>query len=78
MLGWFRYGFNKKRDGTRYVEHVFLHPMGYGGHIAHFGSTGMQNIDALFLMLGWPLWVSIKSAPGHAMLNLYFCTLWDL
>jgi hypothetical protein len=27
ILGCDRYGFHKKRDGTRYAKHVFLHPV---------------------------------------------------
>jgi hypothetical protein len=29
MLGWDQYGFNKKRDGTRYAKLVFLHRYGF-------------------------------------------------
>jgi hypothetical protein len=51
MLGWDWYGFNKRRTGTRYIELVFLHKMGYAGHVVHSGTSRSRNIDALFLML---------------------------
>jgi hypothetical protein len=53
MLGWDRYGFNKKRVQTRYGELVLFHPVGSAGHVMLFGTPGAQNINSLFFMLGW-------------------------
>jgi hypothetical protein len=54
MLGWDQYRFDKKRVGTRYAEHVFVHQGRSTCHVGHFGAERAQNVDALFFMLGWP------------------------
>jgi hypothetical protein len=43
----------KKHVGTRYAEHVLLHPLKSVGPIVHFGASGAQNVYALFFMLRW-------------------------
>jgi hypothetical protein len=53
MLRWARCGFHKNHAGTRYAELVFLHPVGYTGHVEHTGKYGAQKVDTLFFMLGW-------------------------
>jgi hypothetical protein len=40
ILGQDRYGFHKKRVGTRYANLEFSHPMGSAGHIVHYGASG--------------------------------------
>jgi hypothetical protein len=40
MLGRDEYGFDKKRDRTSHAKLVFLHPVGYAGHIVHYGASG--------------------------------------
>jgi hypothetical protein len=39
MLEWDWYGFDKKRIGTRYAEHVFLHQLGCTSDIVHSGMS---------------------------------------
>jgi hypothetical protein len=53
MLGWGRYGYDKKRAGIRYAEIVFLQPVGSTGHIVHSGASETRIVDALFFMLVW-------------------------
>jgi hypothetical protein len=53
MLGWDRYGFDRKRVSTRYAKHMFLHLVGSVGHVVHSSPSGAQIVIALFLMLGW-------------------------
>jgi hypothetical protein len=40
ILGWDRYGFDKKSARTRYAELAFLHLVGFAGHVVHFGASG--------------------------------------
>jgi hypothetical protein len=37
--GWDQYGFDKKRVGTRYAEHVFFASVGSAGHVVHSGAS---------------------------------------
>jgi hypothetical protein len=38
---------------TRYVELVFLHPVGCPAHVVRSGVSGEQNVDTLFFMVWW-------------------------
>jgi hypothetical protein len=53
MLGWARCGAHKMHVGTRYAEHVFLHPVGSAGHVVGSRTLALQNIDTLFFILRW-------------------------
>jgi hypothetical protein len=39
MLGWDWYGIDKNSLGARYTKLVFLPPMGFVGHVVHFGTS---------------------------------------
>jgi hypothetical protein len=53
MLRWARCDFQKKHTRTHYAELVFLHPVGYAGHVVHYSAFGLRNINALFFILRW-------------------------
>jgi hypothetical protein len=59
MLGWDRYGFDKKCTRIPYEERVFLLPLGYAGRVVHSGASGVQNVNA-FSSSGGLQVVSIK------------------
>jgi hypothetical protein len=77
MLRCDRDGFDKKRTGTRYAKLVFLHLVGYAGHVMYSGPFGARNVGA-FSCFGGPGAVYIKGASGHATPKLCFCMQWDL
>jgi hypothetical protein len=53
LLGWAHFRYHKKHAGTRYAELLFLHPVGSTGHVVRSSASVVQNVNALFLMLGW-------------------------
>jgi hypothetical protein len=64
--------FSKKRTGTHYAEHVFLHPVGYLVHVVHSGASGAGNVEALFFWLGWDRYEYDKKCAGHVTPKLCF------
>jgi hypothetical protein len=78
MLGWDRYGFDKKHIVTPNAELVFLHPVVSPGHIVHFGASGARNIDALYFMLRCDWCDFHKKRVGQVTSNLCFCIRWDM
>jgi hypothetical protein len=69
MLKWDRYGFEKKRAGTRYTS---LHLGGSAGHIVHSGAFEVRNVDALFIMLGLACCSFHKKRSGTHYVELVF------
>jgi hypothetical protein len=78
MLGWDRCRFHKKLAATRYVELVFLHLVGFVGHVVYSGTSGMQNVNTLIFMLGWDQCGFHKKRTGTRYAELVFCIRWHL
>jgi hypothetical protein len=78
MLGWDRYGFDKKRTGTRYTKHVILHSVGYAGRVVNSGASRSQNIDALFFMLSWARYGFLQKCVQTCYTKLVFCIWLDM
>jgi hypothetical protein len=72
MLVWDLYGFDRKHVGASYAKLVFLHPVGSVGHVVHSGASGVQNVNALFLMLGWDQYRFHKKCAGTRYAELMF------
>jgi hypothetical protein len=72
IIGWDRYGFDKKRTGTLYSEPMFLHLVGSVGHQVYFGAFWTQNKIALFSYLVETSTDSTISALGHIYAELVF------
>jgi hypothetical protein len=53
VLGWARCASHEKRIGEQYTKLVFLHLVRSVGHIVCSGASEVQNVNALFFMLGW-------------------------
>jgi hypothetical protein len=72
MFGWDRYVFNKNCTGRRYGELVFLHTVGFAGHVVHFGAPLMRNIDTLFIKFLWDTYGFNKKHIGTRYAELVF------
>jgi hypothetical protein len=63
------------RIGTRYAKLVFLHPVGYAGHIVQSRACSMNNVDVLFFMLWWDLYGCHKTSNETRCAKLAFLHL---
>jgi hypothetical protein len=78
QAGWDRCGFHKKRIWTRYAELVFLHLLGYVGHVVHSDVFMCKKSTHYFSCSGGTGTNSTKSVSEHVTPNLCFCIWWDL
>jgi hypothetical protein len=78
MLGWDRYGYDKKRAKTCYAELVFLHPVDLRVTYYILVRLGRETSTHYFPGSG-PIGMDMtKSGSGHVTPNLCFCIRWDL
>jgi hypothetical protein len=52
---------------------MFLHPVGYAGHVAHSSASGAWNVEALFFMLVWDRYGFHKRRTGTLYAEVVFC-----
>jgi hypothetical protein len=65
------------RVETRYAELVFLHPVGFAGHIVHSRASVRKTLTHHFSCSGGPGAISIKSMLRHITSYWCFCIQWD-
>jgi hypothetical protein len=53
MLTWAFYGSDEKCARAQYAELVFLHSVGFAGHVVQSVASGARNVKTLFFMLEW-------------------------
>jgi hypothetical protein len=78
ILGWDRYGFDKKHAEASYTKIVFLHPVGSVGHLVLSVASGTRNVNTLFSCSGGTKLDLRKSALGHVTPNMCSCIRWNL
>jgi hypothetical protein len=57
---------------TRYIDLLFLHPVGSACHVVHSGASAVRNIDTIFFMLGWDQYGFHKNCAGTRYVELLF------
>jgi hypothetical protein len=75
MLERDQYRFHKKHTGTHFAELVFLNPMGSTGHVVNSNAFVVQNVDALFFMIGWDTYGFDKRHTATCYAELLFLHL---
>jgi hypothetical protein len=64
--------FPKKCAGAQHTKLLFLHLVGYAGHVVHSGASRPRNVHALFFMLGWACCGFHKRCLGTRYAELVF------
>jgi hypothetical protein len=80
ILGWGQYEFHKKHARTHFTDLLFLHPVGFAGHIVHSSVFGARNVDAVFFMLWWDRYGIDKKhvIADTSCQTCVFCIWWDI
>jgi hypothetical protein len=71
MHGW-ECGLSKRHNRTRDVEVVFLHPVGFAGHVVHSDASGPRNVNALFFIFVWDRYRFHKKCSGKKRRHIIF------
>jgi hypothetical protein len=79
MLGWDRYGFNKKRVGTCYSKHWFFASSGICGTCSAFRCVwGVKHHYTIFHAWVHPMWFPNKACLATLLQTCVSCIRWDL
>jgi hypothetical protein len=78
MLGWDRYGFHKNCKGARYIELLFLDPVGSARHVVHSLHLGRETSMHYFSCSGGTSTDLTKSVQDTLGQTCVFCIWSDL